>query len=495
MILNFLRRCRRRKITSRAFPESWDACLRATIWHYRDLSGEQRQKFQNAVQILVADKLWEGCGGLRLNEDVKVIVAGFASLLLLGLEDYYFDPLQTILIYPGGYLDRSPRTIEPEFRFGEVHPQGPLIVSWWNPSRPGGAVRTGRVVLHEFAHLLEMWSGESSGTPAALDRFQWLEAMEDEYRRTVEDFEDGAASVLDDYATTNLREFFAVATESFFLASRRLQEARPRLYDLLATCYTQNPAAAFARASASYPDVESAADEEDDRNQDIRELTEVIESNPHPDAYRRRALAYLDGEQYERAVDDLDRLLEQVPDDDEALHDRGLAHYDLERYEEAIADFSRAIGLNPEDSETYLGRGLAHVRIGRFDEAIADYSTAARLRSDDTTAYAGRAEALIALGHLDRAADDCREALARDADFAVARRMHALVLHLEGDHERAVAECTEALAVEPDLPSSYRVRALAFRALGRAVEADRDEREAEELDPGGRSDPLVLPGA
>ena len=56
------------------------------------------------VQILVAEKSWVGGSGFQVTDEMKVTVAGQAAILVLGLEEpYYFDEVQSIILYPGPY--------------------------------------------------------------------------------------------------------------------------------------------------------------------------------------------------------------------------------------------------------------------------------------------------------------------------------------------------------------------------------------------------------
>jgi Mlc titration factor MtfA (ptsG expression regulator) len=102
------------------------------------------------------------------------------------------------------------------------------------------------VVLHEFAHKLDLGEGRVDGVPHLEDDSQyerWAEVMSAEYERLVEDTEKGHATLLDDYAATNAGEFFAVATECFFEKARQMRDRHPELYDVLKSYYRQDTAA------------------------------------------------------------------------------------------------------------------------------------------------------------------------------------------------------------------------------------------------------------
>jgi Mlc titration factor MtfA (ptsG expression regulator) len=110
--------------------------------------------------------------------------------------------------------------------------------------------RRGRnLVFHEFAHQLDMLDGVINGTPPLKDKEQaqrWHKVMTAEYQRLIEASQEGRATLLDEYGTTNEAEFFAVATECFFDKPGPLSHRHPQLYALLAEYYHQDPAARCA---------------------------------------------------------------------------------------------------------------------------------------------------------------------------------------------------------------------------------------------------------
>src|SRR5713226_9736666 len=104
MIFPFLKDEELRRLPAQPLPQSWLAFLRDNVLLYRTLSEAEQEKLRGLVQVFIVKKFWEGCGGLQITEEIQVTIAGQACLLLLGFDDYCFEGLQTILVYPGGYL-------------------------------------------------------------------------------------------------------------------------------------------------------------------------------------------------------------------------------------------------------------------------------------------------------------------------------------------------------------------------------------------------------
>lgn len=250
-MLSWLRRRRRRRILSKPFPAAWREILIRYINHYPLLTTDEQQRFERDLQIFVAEKNWEGCNGLQLTDEMRVVIAGWACLLLLNIEHDYFSHVQSILLYPDSYLipeiEEGGFVVTSQQLLGEAHYRGPVILSWRSVRRAGRGKAPGHnVVLHEFAHQLDMLDRSIDGTPplgSRADYQAWAEVMSEEYQRLADDWRSGRDTVLDPYGTSNEAEFFAVATEAFFGRPQALASEHASLYDLLKHYYRQDPAA------------------------------------------------------------------------------------------------------------------------------------------------------------------------------------------------------------------------------------------------------------
>ncbi len=254
MFFRWWRDRRRKRQRSQALPDVWRDALGRNLRVYGQLTDPERSKLEGDLQILVAEKNWEGCGGLQLTDEMRVTIAGQASMLILAWEDEYFDRVQSILVYPGPYVARD-RTDAPggvvlegtSEREGEAWYRGPVILSW--PDALAGARGESHghnLILHEFAHQLDMQCGAANdGVPclqSGADVRRWQEVMSREYRRLSRDCDRGRLTLLDCYGTTDEAEFFAVATECFFERPAAMRQKHSSLYEILSSFYRQNPA-------------------------------------------------------------------------------------------------------------------------------------------------------------------------------------------------------------------------------------------------------------
>ena len=252
MIFSWLRNRRRRKILATPFPDQWMAYLQRNVAHYPHLTPDDQARLRDDLHVFVAEKNWEGCGGLELTDEMKVTVAAQACLMALGLDGDPFGKILSILVYPSGYAVPEQNwhgglSIKGESaRLGESWYRGPVILSWdevrHDARRPGCGQN---LVWHEFAHQLDMLDRTTNGTPPLANRQlrrRWAEVMTAEYRQLVDDAREGRATLLDTYGAQDEAEFFAVVSECFFDCPVELRDEHPRLYDLLREYYRQDPA-------------------------------------------------------------------------------------------------------------------------------------------------------------------------------------------------------------------------------------------------------------
>ncbi|HEY3254306.1 MAG TPA: M90 family metallopeptidase [Polyangiaceae bacterium] len=244
----------RRREALRQQPLSLDerAVLDKNIPYLRGLSSEDRSELEALVRIFLAEKSFEGCGGLVLTDEIKLTIAGQACLLLLHRETDIYPNVDSILVYPSAYRVPTQQhegmvvIEEDQARLGESWQRGLVVLAWDHVLSGAEQPRDGQnVVLHEFAHQLDSEDGVMNGTPdlGARARFTaWAHVLGDEFDELSQRLHAGRTSDIDPYGATNPAEFFAVLTEMFFEKPRALQRRHPELYAELADFYKQDPA-------------------------------------------------------------------------------------------------------------------------------------------------------------------------------------------------------------------------------------------------------------
>lgn len=399
MIFTWLKRRRREQILAQPFPPEWQAYLEANVRQYRLLARHDQEKLRRRVQVFVAEKNWVGCGGLEINDEMKVTIAAQACLLVLGIEyEYHYDQIRSVLVYPDTYL-HPPRTSdglhhEERAIYGEAWHRGPIILSWKNTRGIAGEVG-GNLVFHEFAHHLDDLDGDMDGMPP-LERGEigrWERVVEEEYHRLVRASRQGRATLLNQYGASNRAEFFAVATECFFERPVALEKRHPELYAILRGFYRQDP------ARWRWPSAEPPEEQPDSPCGDESPTSPSALGQPGKKSIRRRA---------------------------DSLFSEGIWLMNERRYQEAVAAFDKAIRISPNDSEALTHRALALLKTGDVTRSLADADAAIKIDDADASAWRVRAMAHLALTRYDDALADCDRTLAIDGKNGESYRLRGI---------------------------------------------------------------------
>jgi MtfA peptidase len=253
-MFGWLQSRRRRSIQDRPWPPVWEDILRRNLRQMQWLAADERERLRAWVAVFIAEKRFEGCRGMTIDDEVRVSIAGQAGLIVLGMPGEFFDRLQSVLVYPGDYLVSRSTPLEgggelqwQEQRLGETWNGGSMVLSWPRVVE-GGRLRDGprSVVIHECAHVIDLLDGEIDGVPplaSATARREWMQGMADCRERFAEAVDEGRFVAFDDYAAEGPGEFFAVASECFFQDPHRLHRYDHDLYRLMAEAWQQDPKA------------------------------------------------------------------------------------------------------------------------------------------------------------------------------------------------------------------------------------------------------------
>jgi len=206
------------------------------------------EKLQSVTKVIVAEKSWEGIDGLEITPEVTITIAAQAGVMLLGVDGYYFDNVNTVLV--------SPNTLQRQFRDGLIvhedqhfsgmaYRDGKVLLSWHDVIRGGRSSDDAQnVVIHEFAHCLDNIDGNMAGDvifPSRQSSERWLETVDREFEQLRNDKESGRRNLLDDYGATNKAEFFAVSAETFFERPEKLKKSHAALFSLLVEYFRLDP--------------------------------------------------------------------------------------------------------------------------------------------------------------------------------------------------------------------------------------------------------------
>ena len=245
------RNYRRKQLKNKPFPPEWEGILNRNVVLYGYLPGSLKKELQGHIQIFLGEKIFEGCGGLKITDEIRVTIAAQACILLLNRKTTYYPTLYTILVYPGAYVAKKTTVVgmqhfeEMTVRAGESWTRGEVVLAWDNVRQEAIDLAGGHnVVLHEFAHQLDQEDGRSDGAPILGKQTSyktWARVLSKEYQNLRRKTLTGRHDIMDAYGATNPAEFFAVATETFFERPKQMKLTHPELYKELESYYGLDP--------------------------------------------------------------------------------------------------------------------------------------------------------------------------------------------------------------------------------------------------------------
>lgn len=224
------------------------------------LDDEEKSRLKTLCEAFLAEKEFSAAGHLQLNDKICVAIAAQACLPILELGLTAYRDWVGIVVYPDEFIvkrsDMDEDGIVHEYDdllSGEAWEGGPLLISWHDAKMASADYN---VVIHEFAHKLDMLNGAADGLPAlpadwrAKDWWRDFTPAYEDFCRRVDAGED---TWMDPYASEAPEEFFAVSTEVFFGAPHQLHASYPALYRLLARYYRQDPLTRRGQGNAPGP--------------------------------------------------------------------------------------------------------------------------------------------------------------------------------------------------------------------------------------------------
>jgi MtfA peptidase len=260
---NALQQARRARVLKRrSIPDRlWQVTL-ARYAFLACLTPDDQARLRELTTLFLAEKEFFGARGLEVSDAMAVAIAAQACLPVLHLGLHWYDGFKGIVVHEGAVLARRELADESgvvhefdEELTGEAMEGGPVTLSWSDVDEAGDSAAWGyNVVIHEFAHVLDMRDGVADGVPPLPDREQrerWQRAIEADYRSFCKAVDRGIDTTLDPYGAESVDEFFAVASEAFFTVPLEMKAAHPRLYTLLANFFGQNPAIRFTGEGTS----------------------------------------------------------------------------------------------------------------------------------------------------------------------------------------------------------------------------------------------------
>ena len=233
--------------------DEWEAAIADWPVMERYQGAERDELRELTFRFLVRKNITSG-GGFRINDGMSLKIATMACVPILHLGLDWYDNFYTIILYEGDFVpNRSYRTDDGIVHddnpglSGEAWLRGPLILSWQSVCHTGPHARNGKasnVVIHEFAHKLDMLRDGANGAPPMhpdMRPGEWHDIFSAAWNRLKNDLRTHHSLPIDGYSLTSPAEFFAVCSETFFEAPENMKEHMPEVYRLLCQFYRQQP--------------------------------------------------------------------------------------------------------------------------------------------------------------------------------------------------------------------------------------------------------------
>lgn len=253
-VLDSIRKWKRKRVlASSAIPEPlWREALE-TLSFVAIYNNTELARLRELAVIFLSEKSIVGGRGFEVTPVMRVAIAIQACVLILNLDPGYFDGWENVIVYPDEFVT----DLEFEDDAGVVHRRreslageavlgGPVVLSWPDVEASADWDSAGmNLVIHEFAHKLDMLNGNANGFPplhAGMSREAWAQAFTEAYKDLCRRVKAGEDTDIDPYATEAPGEFFAVVSEAFFEMPDIVRETYPAVYAQLTEFYRQDPA-------------------------------------------------------------------------------------------------------------------------------------------------------------------------------------------------------------------------------------------------------------
>ena len=217
------------------------------------LSPGEMQRLRELALLILAEKEFSAERGLALTDRIRLSIAAQAALPVLAIGLDWYSEWKGIIVYPGDFHVKREEVDEDgvvheweDTLAGESWPGGPVVLSWDAVENEPDV----NVVIHEFAHKLDMLNGDADGVPPlheGMDRRAWMTAWKEAWEGFCDAVDRGHETWLDPYGAEHEAEFFAVMSEAFFIDPLEARRRYPDVYAQLALFYRQDPAARIDR--------------------------------------------------------------------------------------------------------------------------------------------------------------------------------------------------------------------------------------------------------
>ena len=227
----------------------WQEAI-ASLPLLQGLTVSEEKSLQQLAILFLHDKIFEGAHGFDVTQSMTMTIALQACLPLLNTGLRGYDGWYTVIVYPAGFAPK--RVLRDEYGIehlvqsnlaGEAWLRGPVVLSW-SETAHAGAIDGHNLVIHEFAHKLDMLNGDSNGYPplhVGMSPAKWAEAFTAGFKDFQRKCKRRKRIGIDCYGASSPAEYFSVLSEVFFERPGIIKKYYPDVYEQLRLYYRQDP--------------------------------------------------------------------------------------------------------------------------------------------------------------------------------------------------------------------------------------------------------------
>jgi tetratricopeptide (TPR) repeat protein len=187
-----------------------------------------------------------------------------------------------------------------------------------------------------------------------------------------------------------------------------------------------------------------------------QELSNVAKSM----VYFSQAQSYYDQNQFQQAIDDYTKAIQENPNNYMAYINRGIVLFELNRYDEALKDFKKAQIINPKNAYAYYNSAIVYTKMA-----------STTLENDNTYLFYQKAK------------DELTKAIQNDPNFYKAYINRGLVNYKLAFYQDAIDDFTKAIQLKPLDYKAYYNRGIVYYILDNFKAAESDFTNAIEINP------------
>ena len=156
-------------------------------------------------------------------------------------------------------------------------------------------------------------------------------------------------------------------------------------------------------------------------------------------------------DQTQQALDFIDTLSKDYPDESLLFNIRGACYAGLGQLDIAVQSYKKALSIKPDYAKAHYNLGGALQELDKLHDSAKSYKNAIALEPENAQSHNNLAIVLRELNQLEEAETSCRKAIVLDPEYAEAHSCLSIILYANGDLNSALESIKKAYSINPKL--------------------------------------------